>query len=437
MSTQIDVVTLRDTVPKPPKSIKASRTINSWLAVLTILMIGMCLVLGVHLHYNGLQGVSIAAGGAAPNPGALANGPVVRKAWGQLELIPIVISPPLELVPEAGPLKAVMESTEVAWHFPDTDTLQLAERFSEIGLSEGLSKSLMSMAEMDRDINGLIVRPTRETVLGLSRNDRSALYVLLAEFDRNSEQRNAFRKKCASPAEWFENCLVSAETRQLVEPLIYRYGDYQFFADLLSIESQLPSAEQRQRLVQMLASNSTFLVKLEVSENADIDRLVNYWGRGGREKEVRPLLESLSKIPGGQSVDVSRLLPPFAQSRIYTHPAVSDLDVTGRRDCHWTALNFFNEVPDDRLCDPSNVPLEFQANYYRVHGNLQLGDIMVLIDVDAVGVHSSVFIAEDLYFTKYGSVSSHPWMISTADEIKQYYPRHGELKVRYYRHRRF
>ena len=45
---------------------------------------------------------------------------------------------------------------------------------------------------------------------------------------------------------------------------------------------------------------------------------------------------------------ILREMPPFARERLYTSPMPTkpgDL----KMDCHWTALNFFNETPDARL----------------------------------------------------------------------------------------
>jgi len=418
-----------DAVPEPDRGFAISPTTRSWLVVLTVLIVGVWMVVAVHLLGGYRRNV-------APGPstrGRTALTPVEKSYqegdWGRIELIPIVLSPPLELVPEVEPT----ESTRVEWHFPKTDTLQLSEKLSEIGIAKSLAEELVSMAEFNSEIDGLTIRPRRKTVLGLDRDVRSALYVALAGFPLNRDQRNAFREQCESPAAWFAGSTVSPETRRLVEPLMYRHGDYLFFADLRSIEPQLPSADERLRLIQTLRRNATFLVKLHVPENADVEGLTDYWGRGGRENEVRPIIESLSKIPGGQSIDISRLLPPFAQSRLYTYPTQFEVDVAVNQNCHWTTMNFFNELPEDRFCNTAEVLREVQGKYYRVHNKFRFGDVLFLLQRDTIGVHSAVYIAGDLFFTKNGSLASDPWVLSTLEAVKGFYPRHETLEARYYR----
>ena len=54
-------------------------------------------------------------------------------------------------------------------------------------------------------------------------------------------------------------------------------------------------------------------------------------------------------------------------------------------------------------------------------------------------VHSAVFIADEIVFTKNGSTAIHPWMFSTVpDLVKQYSfhaPEGEHLSLRYLRHR--
>jgi hypothetical protein len=77
--------------------------------------------------------------------------------------------------------------------------------------------------------------------------------------------------------------------------------------------------------------------------------LVRYWGRGGRERQVRPLLESLAQFRRGQSIDIVHLLPAFARRLLYTYPRPAHDGHDVLRDCHWSSLNFFADQPDDQL----------------------------------------------------------------------------------------
>ena len=45
----------------------------------------------------------------------------------------------------------------------------------------------------------------------------------------------------------------------LLEPLIYRHGDYLFFADLRQIEGAFSSPEERLHVIRALSRESTYL----------------------------------------------------------------------------------------------------------------------------------------------------------------------------------
>ena len=102
------------------------------------------------------------------------------------------------------------------------------------------------------------------------------------------------------------------------------------------------------------------------------------------------------------------LLPPFARRRLYTYHPVTEEKSRYHLDCHWTALNFFSEQPDDRFGDVKEVSRALNGDYHRVSGNLRLGDVVVFMD-QKKPVHSAVYVADDVLFTKNGRGSSMPW----------------------------
>jgi len=296
-----------------------------------------------------------------------------------------------------------------------------------------LRSNLLSMVEVDLTDDGLIMRPTPEVVLGLDPAERAALYVLLAEYEDNRDQRLAFRFYGKSLDEWTQRSPLRQEIRALIEPLIYRYGDYLFFADLRMIESKLPSEQERLRLIKTLSSQRTYRVELELTATSNLDKLVAYWGRGGRANSVAPILESAIGADGSGSVDITYLLPSYARRKIYTYPVASEFDTTQVPDCHWTALNFFNDDPDDDILEATAIRRVLKEDYYRIFGNPKLGDLVLYLDARNSLIHSAVYIADDLLFTKNGVNLSQPWMLTKIGEMKGFYPRHKGLEVRYYR----
>ncbi len=405
-----------------------------WLAVLTVSVVFSWIGFGFHLFGRGepeTMDPAAASVAAVSKPAApLETRQLVEGPWGRLEITPITISPPLEFVWHSK----YRDPPDVVWHFPNTNSAQLSELFSELGLPDGLRGTLRSLAEFDAAIDGYTIRPDRELVLGLRGEVRAKLYVALHGCKANGAQRDSFRSCATSVDQWFGDSPISPQIRQLVTPLIYRYGGFLFFSDLRSIESLLPSDQQRISLLKALTRESTLLLKLIVSPESDIDRLADYWGRGGRDKDVRPILESFSKAGPEQSLDVTRLLPPFAQQRLCTYPGMPATGTSIRRDCHWTALNFFSQQPDDRFGGNLKVVFDtFGKDYHQIFGNPQFGDLVVFIDELKQIIHSTVYIAADVVFTKNGTNTARPWMFLKLDDMDDFYPRSKPLKRAYFR----
>jgi len=325
-------------------------------------------------------------------------------------------------------------SADAAWHFPDIYLAELSALFKRTGLSQPLREKLVSMAAPAKSFDGLSIHPPRQLVLDLDPEDRAALYIALNRYPQNIDQRNQFYFRGSSPDRWFAGSTVSPAIRKLVEPLIYRRGEFMYFADLRSIEDSLTSPAERANLLKTLLSGATFLVHLKVSEDSDLEALVNYWGRGGRANEVRPLLESLTRRPGEQTINIIHLLPPLARSRLYTYPVRSGSDrFFHLRDCHWTSLNFFNAVSDDNFARRTSISDGFKKDLYHIDDDLQLGDIIEFVDSRKVPIHSAVYIAGDLFFHKCGAKSSTPWTLTRRKDLENYYPLYEKLEVTYYR----
>lgn len=176
----------------------------------------------------------------------------------------------------------------------------------------------------------------------------------------------------------------------------------------------------------VLAKNKKTSPAVLYCPNQDCDdhiiQLEEYWNYDGRNKEVRPLFESLARVPGGCLLDVAHLLPPFARKRIYTFPDAVGDPLATKRNCHWTALNFFNDPADDRFCDPQYVKQVLDRDYVKFEGSdRRLGDILVLFHPGGEALHSAVYVADDLVFTKNGGANTQPWIYMRLDDMLDYY----------------
>ncbi len=338
--------------------------------------------------------------------------------WGELTLDPIVISPPMELVfTDWGFLRRPI------WFFPGMNADQAARMIQAAGVQPAEAARLRQEARFEPQISGAIFSPDPAWVRALHPETRARIYHMLARSDLNVDQMQAFRYPGSSPEEWFGPDLISRHTRQLIEPLIYRDGNYMLLADIELVRKEIGSDEELRRLGKALYRQPTLIARLSVGPGADPNALVEYWGRGGRRTEIRPLIESITGGGTDQSIDVIHLLPPFAQNHLYTYPKLStaDLSKPAFANCLWTSLNFFRQKPDDRFMD-TNVALEtLKEGYFIVEGDFELGDIVVFLDEEGNVFHAAVYIADNLLFSKNGVSAMAPWTLMSLDDVKAYY----------------
>ncbi len=350
--------------------------------------------------------------------------------WGELQYSRLLIEPPDDFVTARD-----LAPDPVKWVFTGYTPEVLRDLWRSAGLTEAQVALLDKAAVPGGAPSAITLAPTAELILGLSPKARTAIYSALAEFPENPSQNEPFRFRADAAAEWFANSGLSEETIQRVTPLLYRRGTSLLFSDQDVVLPLLASRDQRFKLIKTLARKSTVLLKLRVKSDSDIESLANYWGRGPRTKDLRALLESISHRPRGITIDVAHLLPRFARARLFTYPQPSDHPDDGQHDCHWTCLNFFTDPPDERYADSAVVKATLENEFVRVVGRPTLGDIFVFARPDGKVIHSCVYVADDIVFTKNGSSSVMPWILMNLSDVLAFYPAEPPLTVSAFRRR--
>jgi hypothetical protein len=402
------------------------RQIMTWLTVLTVMIVLFGLIGSSMLT---ARFMSSRRGSLSEEIRFAASGATTPAAWGELIRVPINICPPLEL------LRASLPASDhpIVWYWPGLDSSSLNALLGSLKLSDGVRAELLKMARPEPAFQGLAMRPSREFVVKLNSSDRSELYTALSKYSQNADQGMAFRRRCRSPDDWLAGAPISDKVRKQACSLMYQRGSYWFFADLGCIESSFASPNERAQFLKAMAREPTYMLRLKVDSQSDVESLVRYWGREGREKDVRPLIEAMADIEGGGEIAVAYLLPPFARNRLCIFPVPADAGQAVRQDCYWSALNFFSTQPSDQYGDAAEVLRTLTQSYYRVYANPQLGDIVEFIDEDDSGRHSAVYIADDFVFTRNGVASSRPWMLMKLEELKDYYPSRKPFEIRFHR----
>ena len=138
-----------------PDVIGVTDSTKEWLALLTLVVIATGVLICVVAFQNYPPGVENGNTDGSPGGSDITAG---DGPWGQLEYIPIVISPPLEYAAEAaGDFSAV-----VVWHFPNVGSAGLSALFREIGLAAPLIAELESMAKANVSLPGMSIYPPKQ-----------------------------------------------------------------------------------------------------------------------------------------------------------------------------------------------------------------------------------------------------------------------------------
>lgn len=369
---------------------------------------------------------------AASDPRAVKS-PLLRGAagpWGELEYVRIVIAPPLEFVGDVA-----CGGQPLRWYFDCTTPPSIEEFLAAAGLPDDQVRSVLATCQPVAPLNGYCLSPDEELVQSLPPAARGRIYNRLSVCGANGTHANAFRFCGDSLDEWFESAKLQSATMDLVRPLVYRHGPFLLFADLPLVLPRITDLPERTRLLKALAGEVTMLMRLRVSPSSDVEQLAGYWSHGRRSKDFRPILESLARCPAGESLDIVHLLPPFARRLLYTYPSPPKRPDDTLKDCHWTSLNFFNELPDNRFLDLDVVVRTLEQDYFRIYHDVSFGDLAILCSPQGEVFHSAIYIADDVAFTKQGATTSRPWMLMRLEHLRFFYPRLAPVEVRYYRRR--
>jgi hypothetical protein len=308
----------------------------------------------------------------------------------------------------------------------------LEEAFRTCGLTrDQLDSILGSPWEETRD--GLTVLPSREFVLGLSPEARQTLYAILAAFPENAVHAYPFRYKADRVDEWIDDTLSPA-TRALIEPLLYRRGTSVAFSDPELVVPFLSGPAEQRRLFKALSRRPAILAALYIRHGQDTREIARYWEGQGRTKSVAPLLESLARLPHGGSVDIVHLFPRLARGLLNTYPDTEGRAESRLWNCHWTALNFFRFPPNEAFATNTAAVVEaLHTEYDNVDEASRFGDVMIFVDAQGEFVHSCVYLADNLVYTKNGAGWQKPWLIMAFDDLSSLYSSVVPVTVRVYR----
>lgn len=402
-----------------------------------LVLIGIAVVpwLWLALHFRSEAPASPTIGISSNHRWTSSSGIEVRVGpWGELESLEVILMPTEELIPPgwSGP-------RPVEWFFAGHTEVTLAEWLRGLPLSPAHRTALADARRWRHEADGVIVQVPDDVVVGLDSFSRAAIYRLLLRDPRNRAHNSPWSLRTNM---WPAACVtagISDPTRQTLERVAHYEQGRLFVADVFAVLNQTSSYEEKSRIVRLTSSASARLLRLRIRPDSNLNDLILYWARGVPRKDLRPIFEALKAMPNGGTLDIIYLLPAFARQRVFTYPYPSQNNDGVHRDCHWTSLNFFSIVPDDRLGDASYAQEHILQQYFPVGEAPLFGDVLFLSRPDGSVIHSAVYLAADYVFTKNGDSVQQPWTIMDLKELKGIYSvlAPDGLRVQFWRNREY
>jgi hypothetical protein len=154
-------------------------------------------------------------------------------------------------------------------------------------------------------------------------------------------------------------------------------------------------------------------------------------------KDLRPLLEAQKRRPEGGGVSVIYLLPPLARDKLFSSRLSTADSLSQDALSHWSSLNFFSDSPDSRMTDSNFATKFIEDNYYEIAKPGRIGDLVLLLDPKNRVLHSSVYIADDVVFTKNNANNSQPWILMHEKDLLGTFSATTPVRVAYFRKKDF
>ncbi|MCE9587020.1 MAG: hypothetical protein K8R57_01745 [Verrucomicrobia bacterium] len=354
-------------------------------------------------------------------------------AWGDLEEWDIRIEQPQEY---AGFEKTTADGP--FWSFGATTRQAVHDLLIGSGCTEEQSSSLLAK-RMEGMGAIFILKPDFETVLNLPPEVRSKLYLQLARNPANRFQETPYFIPNGDVDKFFDTHHFSDEkAKGIMKRLLYQRNGFTYFSDPESVIKGLDSDQERGDFLRSLTSQNAILARLLIRSDSDIDKPLNYWALsmpGVLLKDLKPLFESQKRLPHGGSLSLLYALPPIARDRLYTSPLPPSDGDPRIPDCHWTALNFFSLTPDPRMSDNGFASRFITDHYYEIAKPSTAGDLVLLLNSSGGVIHSAVYLADDVVFTKNGINYAQPWILMHERDLVGTFSAISPVKVAYFRRR--
>ncbi len=312
-----------------------------------------------------------------------------------------------------------MPSSQPIWAFPGATVESLVELFERARIPADWMDYWLKppcLVEMEGRLNILVPIQHLEQLMP---EQRALIYRELAKHEVNEYHRDPVFITSGSVEEFLRHAELSNEDARWFARACYRRGKVLCFSDVRALVARARTATEALRFMKLCTRTRALVARLRVTEQTDINALLDYWTDGERRKDMKPLLYSVAAQR--VSIDIAHLLPPLARKLLNGYPPF-ELAIKGRMpDCHWSSLNFFNYEPRDYYLDTRLAASHVVENFDPIEAPYRYGDKLLFLTADQKAFHSCVYIAADIVFSKNGDNAANPWILTHLGDLEQIY----------------
>jgi len=399
-------------VPPPPLVHRPPRPLGRYAALTSaVLVLG---ALGGYFagHWNGFdQGAALRR--------ELPNGAVLSRPgpWGDLSYMPFMIAAPDALIHVQA-----LEAKGTHWFFRGYTSDTFAALLNSMSLTPDQQDALISPSVLHVQPDGILLTPSAELVISLADDARDMLYKIMAQFPENESEIFFIRK--ATLDRQFAGSNLSPDTQALFNLLSVQSGDYILFSGLSALLSRVQGTEEKIHFVKALTSQQTMLLRLRITPKSDLPALVEYWGKGCWGTDVGTVMQSLANLSNGTWMNILMALPPLPTELLYDYPTIPDSagnSPTANHTNLWTSLNFFRDDPNPNFATHDDALKTLKEDYAMPAGDARYGDVALFMTPDGRILHSGVYIADGICFTKVADGPLDPWILAFTTDVAARY----------------
>lgn len=350
--------------------------------------------------------------------------------WGELTVHTIYLEAPDALLATIAKPNSVTR-----WVFEQTTAASVRASLVQAGIPAATLEHLFAPGRHLVGGNVVSLYPDLDDLLALSPETRNAVYSELAKVSANEFCRDPVFIIGGDLDDWLSDTKLNPTQQAAFRKLIWRRGEVMVFSDIPVLLALARGEKEVQEVFRAITRVRSLLVELSVPLKGDRQEFLDYWSAGQTDAPRLAFLRAISLRHSPQSVDITHFLPTLMRQRAYTFPDM-ELGLKGRfPDCHWTSLNFFNQIPQDYYLDTRLAANHLTQNYQTVEAPYKYGDVLCFLD-GGEGLHTCVYIADDMVLTKNGDGILAPWVLMQIKDVSAIYRRSPNTRIQGYRLKR-